>query len=133
MTNWLDHVRGAEFLKSLYRAAPPSSSGVRLRKLVLDQDGPGSRWTLDLAEFPDEPPSAWTEKGFNQLQIELDFAPLTELRMEGWGLNNVGEIRLDRAGGVTRVLFRRPHGEVRIATTSVDLVGMSPYLRGSDG
>lgn len=69
--SWLNLIDRAEVVESVFGPMVPNLDAVRLRELVLQQDGPTALLRFDLSEFPRAPPLKWAKAGHNTAQVRL--------------------------------------------------------------
>lgn len=109
---WTELLGNKRSIESAYPVAP-SLHNVRLHEVRLHEDGPRVSLRFDLDSFPDSPPRKWVDNGCNRVQLTLMLIELCDLQIRGWGLNNIGDlelekhdngIRLEFAGGQTRIV-----------------------------
>ncbi|MFJ5734879.1 Imm50 family immunity protein [Streptomyces microflavus] len=82
-THWADLAVQTRGLESLYSVIPPLDS-VRLRSFHLDWRGPTLTTRIDLPSYPEHPPPDWSERGYDTLQIHLQFLAVDDLAVGGW-------------------------------------------------
>ncbi|MER8198646.1 Imm50 family immunity protein [Streptomyces microflavus] len=82
-THWADLAMQTRGLESLYSVIPPLDS-VRLRSFHLDWRGPTLTTRIDLPSYPEHPPPDWSERGYDTLQIHLQFLAVDDLTVGGW-------------------------------------------------
>ena len=93
--NWTNYLQDASRLKSIY-SSDPELKGVRLHEVRLHQDGPRVSLRIDLNTFPSKPPQKWACNHFNRVQITLALYDVTEIRINGFGLNNIGDVNISQ-------------------------------------
>ncbi|WP_437207222.1 Imm50 family immunity protein [Planctomicrobium sp. SH664] len=91
-------------IRNLYTNTPESTS-VRLHEVTFFQDGPRISFRLDIHTFPDNPPKKWLAENFNRAQITISLIDIRNASIQGWGLDNVGNLYVTRQDDKTRVLF----------------------------
>ncbi|MGW6713057.1 Imm50 family immunity protein [Streptomyces globisporus] len=83
--HWIDLVRNSDVLGTLYSDVPPLES-VRLRSFHLDWRGPALTLRIDLPTYPDPDrvPLEWSERGHDNLQLQVQFVAVEDLTVRGW-------------------------------------------------
>ncbi|HUG68650.1 MAG TPA: Imm50 family immunity protein [Pirellulaceae bacterium] len=92
---WIHFLMDSRSVMSVFKRAP-SLKGVRINELTLREDGPCMSLRIDLNEFPLTPPEKWKTQGANRVQLTLCFIDVSKLAIQGWGLDNVGDVALEK-------------------------------------
>lgn len=108
----------------------PSLECVTLSKLLLDRDGPTATMTIQVRDYPANPPAKWRVQQHNAVMIEVQAMGLEHIKVLGWTTANQvsisikrlpeGKLWIDAAGEGTEVELRC--GWLRI-------LGVTPYLQ----
>jgi hypothetical protein len=99
--SWTSFLRNPEGILAVYGGAPPELSMVRVREMVLQEDGPTLKLRLDLPRYPDRPPRKWAAQGFNTVQVEVSLSGLRAISLEGFGSEIEADVSLSGEKGVT--------------------------------
>ena len=90
--SWLDLVNRTEGIRAVFSEVEPSLDTVRLHEMIFHQDGPQLTLRFDLIDFPLVPPPKWVKAECNTVQLILVLYSISEVRLEGWARDNIGEI-----------------------------------------
>lgn len=123
---WVTHLGNKRPIESLYSKSP-SLSEVRLHEVRLHQDGPRVSLRFDLNEFPDTPPRKWITGKFNRAQMTLVLVDIHDFQMNGWGLNNIGDLTLEEHGSGVCLRFVGQSARVDCYAQFVEVEKLSGY------
>jgi hypothetical protein len=105
----------------------PLLKGVTLGKLLLDRDGPTATITIQIKEYPTNPPVKWRVRQYNAVTIELQAMAIEDIRILGWTTENQVSISIKRLpeGG----LWFQAVGssEVELHCGWLRVIGVTPY------
>lgn len=96
--SWIECLESRDQIDELF-STPPELCCVRIVEIVLHQDGPRVSLRIDLNEFPEKPPRKWTDNKYNRVQLTLQFIEVHQLRVQGWSMDNIVDIVIERVGG----------------------------------
>lgn len=88
-----------------YYSSPPVLDVVEVHSLSLHRDGPTLEMVVELPAFPDRPSPRWPASA-NAARAHLRFLGLREIRIEGWGVSNIGPLSISPGSGGVRFEFR---------------------------
>ena len=125
---WCDVIENPLAITSLY-LSPPELSNVRIMAVSMNEDGPTVLIKIELPVFPDKPPLRWRRSGFNAAIMELRLFGISELRLEGWTVNNVAAILLYKNGA--EVCFEAVGRSTVFSARGLtaDVAGVAGYCR----
>jgi len=92
---WIHFLMDNRSVMSVFKRAP-SLKGVCINELTLREDGPSMSLRIDLNDFPLTPPTKWKTQGANRVQLTLCFIDVSQLAIQGWGRNNIGDVTLEK-------------------------------------
>ncbi|QTE00590.1 hypothetical protein S1361_24880 [Streptomyces cyanogenus] len=98
--SWTSFLQSSQGIDAVYQGSAPELTGVHVREVVLNEDGPTLKLRLDLPRYPDQPPKKWKAQGFNTVQIEVSFSGLRSLTLEGFGTDVNADMSLHREDGI---------------------------------
>lgn len=104
----------------------PNLRGVEIRHVSLLSDGPMAEIVLDVGEFPERPSSKWPA-GANTCQITIRAIGISEVEIDRWGSEVVGNLDIKSTQGKTEILFAG-EGRFRLLCSHIDVVKVSGYL-----
>ncbi len=123
---WLEVVNDSRGVYSIYGDEAPSLRAVSLHELVVHRDGPRATLRFDLPEFPAVPPKKWAAQGFNVVQVELMFAGVRSINMEGWTSASVVDLSI-RQEGDDAVGSSTGDTRLHVAAQSAVITSLSAY------
>lgn len=130
---WCDVIENPLAITSLY-LSPPELSNVRIMAVSMHEDGPTVLIKIELPFFPDKPPLRWRQSGFNAAIMELRLFGVSELRLDGWTINNVARISLYRKDAVVCCEVVGQSTVISARGLAADVAGVVGYCRAlSDG
>lgn len=94
MTAWLGVVHDSRKVHAIYGDEAPSLRGVSLHEVAIHRDGPNATLRVDLPTFPSNPPKKWADRGLNVVQVELSFASVSSIKVDGWTLSPVVDLSI---------------------------------------
>ncbi|WP_196814645.1 Imm50 family immunity protein [Nocardia sp. BMG111209] len=97
--SWIELLTDARAVQAIYRDNPPSLENLILHELCLHRDGPRVVIKADLADFPDNPPKKWRDRGFDTVRVELLLDGVTRAEISGISINSQISLRLTREKG----------------------------------
>jgi hypothetical protein len=124
----------AEFLESPKAVEmfnpEPSLDNVRLSALLLDHNGPAVTMTIQVRDYPVNPPVKWRIQQYNTVTIEVQGVGLEQITMAGWAVDNL----------VSMVINRLPEGKLSLHATGqateiemrcgwLRILGVKPYRK----
>ncbi|WP_092580395.1 Imm50 family immunity protein [Achromobacter sp. NFACC18-2] len=118
-------LQNCEGLRRIYGYLPTFSE-VNLHKLQLDWNGPTASLTLDLQEFPDNPPLKWSK--FNTIQVELSISPLTSVQLSKFGTGNKCSFAISSSDNQDLEIVLHGETEARLRGKSAWICKISAYL-----
>jgi hypothetical protein len=124
--SWTELLRNAKPIEFVYSVTPPLK-GVRMYEIRLHQDGPCISLRFDLSQFPDPPPQKWSEGHFNTAQLTLVLIDVRDVQIDGWGLDNIGDIDLKEANAGVQFSFTSSSSRVLCHAQFVDIEKLSGY------
>ncbi len=123
---WTNHLGNKLPVESLY-SEPPLLDQLRLHEVRLHQDGPRISLRLDLNEFPDRPPKKWVAGKFNRIQLTLVLVDIDSFRMDGWDLNNIGDLSLKDCDAGVCLQFDGPTLQIDCTARFLEVEKISGY------
>lgn len=123
---WTECLLNAKPIESMY-SIPPPLDRIRLLEVRLHQDGPRVSLRVDLNVFPDNPPRKWSMSKYNRAQLTLVLIAVDEVRIKGWNIDNIGDLKLIREGGGVKMTFVGDSTEIECRTQFVDIDSLSAY------
>ncbi len=82
---------------------------------------------LDLNEFPDNPPRKWVLRKVNRVQLTLVLIDIDAFQMNGWSLNNFGELTLERCDKGILVKFTGKSLRINCTARFLDVEKIAGY------
>ncbi|NML34254.1 Imm50 family immunity protein [Paraburkholderia antibiotica] len=123
-TCFLDNPEG---LRQIYGHLPKFDE-VNLQRLQFDWNGPSVLLTLDLQEFPKNPPVKWEK--FNTVQVELSFGPLLSVELVKFGRGNRCNLTVSESVDGALEVVVQGETEAKLTATSAFICKISAYLNG---
>jgi hypothetical protein len=129
--SWIDLVEGSEFVRELFPNSPPSLMGICLHEIQLHRDGPEIVLRFDLSQFPDQLPKKWRGRSGNRLQMKFLGSGVTSLLIDGWVLNCVGDLHLERSESGRVMRLETDCVKIKVSCGHVFVDNVNMYLDGS--
>ena len=126
--NWIDLTTNPIGLREIFHGDPPPLVGVSVFGVAVDREGPSLRVTLDLPDYPSDPPVKWKRSGFNTVQLGLLFGGVAELSLTGISTEVIADIAMKRAGSVLRLDLTSTVMRVSASAASVTVSEVTAYL-----
>jgi hypothetical protein len=114
-------------MESIYSKAP-SLCDVRLHEVRLHQDGPRVSVRVDLNQFPDMPPHKWILGKFNRAQLTLVLIDIRLFQMNGWELNNIGNLTIEKQGDDVRLIFGGESSRIDCSARFLEVEKLTGYF-----
>lgn len=133
-----DLIVNPDALHRLYGRLPDLSGDLRVRSLNLSPYGPTLTLRVDMPGFPEHPPRAWADAGFDTVQCHLAFLAAENITLSGWTPPALGRLTATTpATGAHRIRLTF-HGRGTTALSfdcaeQVTVGHISAYRRGPDG
>jgi len=113
----------------LFFSKLPPLSGIRMMGIILDENGPSISLRFNLSTYPDKPPKKWIEGQFNQAQLTFTSFSVIDLEIKGWGLDNVGDMTIEKEGADIILRFISPNASIKLVCDSIVIEKLSGYCR----
>jgi len=123
---WTSLLHNPEGISAVYHGNPPDLSAVRVKEVVLHEDGPTLKVRLDLPEYPAQPPRKWLMQGFNTVQIEIAFSGLRSVSVHGFGTEVTADFSLSGHDGIS-VRITSPETTVEAVATTAYISKLTAY------
>lgn len=126
MTTWLEVVHDSHKIHAIYGEEAPALRGVSLHEITIHRDGPNATLRIDLPDFPSSPPKKWIDRGLNVVQIEVSFASVHSIKLDGWTLSPVVDLSIEQQNDS---VIGNTSGDstIYITATSAVLTSISAY------
>lgn len=125
--SWTNLLGNKQPVESMYSTAPPLAE-VRLHEVRQHQDGPRISMRIDLNAFPDKPPKKWIAGKLNRAQLTLVLIDVQSFQMNGWGLNNVGDLKLVESENGVNLQFISPSAQIECSARFLEVEEISGYF-----
>ena len=94
MKSWTAHLVDSQHIDSIYHADIPDLNEVDIHEIVFNRDGPTISITLNLNEYPINPPQKWVDQKFNTVQVKIALIDIEGVELSGW-INTTYIARVD--------------------------------------
>jgi hypothetical protein len=125
--SWLEAVMDDRPVRAVFGGDAPSSRSVVVHSITLHRDGPRAVLTFDLADYPSAPPQKWAAQGFGVVQVRLVLSGVESVRLDGWDVDVVGDLTLDRDGDRVDVALRSPVATFSCTAAAAYVENVSAY------
>lgn len=117
-------------LDSLYEKVPELVN-VELFSVEIDRLYSNIRLRVDLASFPNNPPTRW-HNDFNTVQVHLSFSPVKKFEAKGWHKDMKVSIDIQRNNEDLEVVIANPKLDLIYTFTCefLRIENISPYING---
>ena len=110
-----------------YYSHPPKLRAVEVHSIRLNRDGPTLELLVEMPSFPDKPSPRWPTNA-NTAQAVLRFFDLREISLSGWGTTNVGELIIERIGGIVQFRFDGATAQLSGVAGFFDVTSVTGYV-----
>jgi hypothetical protein len=87
---WSDFLSDRRSLDALYTETPELRE---LFEMSLFREGPQLSLRIELDRLPDPMPKKWAVQDCNRVQVIIRISALQEIRIAGWGTDNIVDVR----------------------------------------
>jgi hypothetical protein len=102
-----------------------------LHEITLIRDGPVLRFRFDLQDFPPTPPKKWSSS-FNTAQMTIDFIGTVDVRIDGWGTTEIGDLKLHKDGNSIAIAFHGNTCKISAHSEFAYIQNITGYQNGSE-
>lgn len=92
---WTELIENPKAITAIFSAIP-SLDQVQLLRITLSRDGPTVDLAIALNEYPENPSPRWEKSQSNAVVLEIQLMGISALSIEGWSLDNVVTLKLER-------------------------------------
>lgn len=124
--SWLDAVEDGRGVLAIFGQAP-SLEAINVQGVSLHHNGPKIDMAFALRDYPAEPPKKWVAQGFTIAQLSLSFFAVEDVRLNGWDVDVVGDLTLERVDGRVAVAFDSPVTTLSCTALAVYVQNISAY------
>ena len=123
---WHERCRNAQAIATLYESVE-GLDRVELFEATLKRDTGSMELRVQLARYPDHPPAKWDAQS-NAVQVRLEFFGVGDLRIEGFGRDNVGRLIVEGAERGLLLRFDAPSMRLTARCDVAQVNGISAYI-----
>lgn len=92
---WTDLIENPQALSSLFGTAP-SLDNVRVSEITFAEGGPTISLSVELNEFPADPPQRWKKDLANAVVLKVQLLGIQSIEVSGWTTENIVSFRFER-------------------------------------
>lgn len=130
MKSWTSHLVDSKHIDSIYRADIPVLNEVDIHEIVFNRDGPTISITLNLNEYPINPPQKWVDQKFNTVQIKIALIDIEEVELSGWiSTTYIACIDINKIDG--KITLNLTGGDLNLSIKArfIDVSSISAYMK----
>jgi len=107
----------------------PSLEAATLTKLLIDRDGPTVTISMQIRDYPSDPPARWRMHQHNAVMIEVQAMGVEDVSIAGWSTDNKVSILVERLPGRIRIQASGEGTDIEIRCGWLRIAGVTPYCR----
>lgn len=130
MKSWAAYLVDSKHIESIYHAKIPDLNEVDIHEVTFNRDGPTISITLNLNEYPINPPQKWVVQKFNTVQIKIALIDIEEVELSGW-INTTYIARVDINKIDEKITLNLTSGDLKLSIKArfIDVYSISAYIK----